>query len=180
MDLRALLPLCLAASLGADVSGCACDVAIPQTLAARECALCRVAEEQPADPPVFFLKDNNPRKPNRLLVLPRAHGKAQDSLSAMTPQQRLMLWTAAIEKARSLWGDKWGLAVNGDSARTQCHAHMHIGKLLPDAENDRFVLVDGPVAIPAPNGGEGIWIHSAGAGLHAHLGEPAGELKLLR
>ena len=180
MDLRALLPLCLAASLGADVSGCACDVAIPETLAARECALCRVAEEQPADPPVFFLKDNNPRKPNRLLVLPRTHGKAQDSLSAMTPQQRLMLWTAAIEKARSLWGDKWGLAVNGDSARTQCHAHIHIGKLLEGIETPRFVVVGGPAQIPVPTDGTGMWVHPEGSKLHVHLSEQITETVLLR
>src|SRR2546423_2038328 len=136
-----LLVLCRAAPLGADVTGCACVWRKPETLEARECALCREAEKQPAEPLVFFLKDVNPRKPNRLLALPRFHGKGQDALADMTPQQRLLLWTAAIEKAKSLWGDQWGLAVNGEMARTQCHAHIHIGKLLERIETARFVEV---------------------------------------
>ena len=39
----------------------------------RQCSLCREAEKQPADQSIFFLKDINPRKPNRWLALPRAH-----------------------------------------------------------------------------------------------------------
>jgi len=59
--------LFLAVPLGAHVRECACDVAKPETLEARASALCREAEAQPAEPPIFFLKDNNPRKPNRWL-----------------------------------------------------------------------------------------------------------------
>jgi hypothetical protein len=33
----------------ADVRGCACDVSKPETMAATECQLCRVAEAQPAE-----------------------------------------------------------------------------------------------------------------------------------
>src|SRR5207247_2103674 len=172
--------LCLAVPLAADVSGCACDVARPETLEARECALCREAETQPGEPPVFFLKDNNPRKPNRMLALPRAHGRAQDFLAAMTPQDRLLLWTAAIEKAQALWGDKWGLAVNGNSARTQCHAHIHIGKLLEGIETARFVVVKGAAQIPVPEEGTGMWVHPDGARLHVHLNEQITETVLLR
>jgi diadenosine tetraphosphate (Ap4A) HIT family hydrolase len=164
----------------ADVRGCLCDVAKPETMAARECSLCREAETQPADVQFFLLRDVNPNKPNRWLALPRFHGRNPQQLSDMTPEQRTGYWSAAIAKARELWGDEWGIAVNSADRRTQCHAHMHIGKLLPDVEDDRFVLVDGPAAIPTPDGGDGIWIHPAGAGLHAHTGEPAGELKLLR
>jgi diadenosine tetraphosphate (Ap4A) HIT family hydrolase len=175
-----LAVLCLAAPLGADVTGCACDVAKPETLEARECALCREAERQPAEPLIFFLKDTNPRKPNRLLVLPRFHGKGQDALADMTPQQRLLLWSAAIEKAKSLWGDEWGLAVNGETARTQCHAHIHIGKLMEGIETARFVVVDGPAQIPVPEGGTGLWVHPEGSRLHVHLGEQITETVLLR
>jgi hypothetical protein len=178
--LPALLALCLAAPTVADVTGCACDVTKPETLEARECGLCREAEKQPAEPPVFFLKDANPRKANRLLALPRAHGKAQHSLADMTPQQRLLLWSAAIEKAKSLWGDNWGLAMNGDMSRTQCHAHIHIGKLLEGIETTRFVVVDGPAQIPVPEDGTGLWVHPAGAKLHVHLGEQITETVLLR
>jgi diadenosine tetraphosphate (Ap4A) HIT family hydrolase len=166
--------------LGADVTGCACDIARPETLQSRECSLCREAEAQPAGTPFFFLKDINPRKANRLLVLPRAHGKAQDSLSAMTPQQRLAFWTAAIEKARELWGDKWGLAVNGDNARTQCHAHIHIGKLLTGIETPHFIVVAGAAQIPAPTDGTGMWIHPEGSKLHVHINEQITETVLLR
>jgi len=103
--------LVLAALVRADVRNCACDAAKPETLAAHECGLCREAENQPASPAVFFLKDINPRKPNRWLALPRPHAH---SLPEMSSQARLELWTAAIAKANSLWGDDWGLAVNGD------------------------------------------------------------------
>lgn len=164
----------------ADVRGCLCDIAKPETMAARECSLCREAELRPADIPFFVLRDTNPNKPNRWLALPRFHGRNPQQLSDMTPEQRTGYWNAAIAKARELWGDQWGIAVNSDDRRTQCHAHIHIGKLLPDTEDDRFVLVDSPAAIPTPSGGEGIWIHPAGPGLHAHVGEPAGELKLQR
>jgi hypothetical protein len=178
--LPVLLTLCLARPLPADVSGCACDIAKPETLAERNCSLCLEAEKQPAGTTIFFLKDVSPRKPNRLLALPKTHGRAQHALSDMTPQDRLLLWTAAIEKAKSLWGDDWGLAVNGDMARTQCHAHIHIGKLLQGIETSHFLLVDGPAQIPAPTDGTGLWVHPEGARLHVHLTEQITETVLLR
>jgi hypothetical protein len=139
-----------------------------------------VTESQPAEPPVFFLKDNNPRKPNRTLALPRAHGKGQNSLADMTPQQRLLLWSAAIGKAKEIWGDEWGLAVNGEMARTQCHAHVHIGKLLSGIETAQFLVVKGAAEIPVPAEGSGLWVHPAGAKLHVHLNEQITETVLLR
>ena len=173
--------LLTAAAAFADVSRCACDVANAESMAARECGLCREAEKQPADPAVFFLKDNNPRKPNRWLVLPRAHGKAGDSFAEMSAAQRTALWTAAIAKGRELWGDKWGLAYNGDISRTQCHAHVHVGKLLDGIETDNFVVVSGPAHVPIPKEGTGLWVHpSDGSKLHVHLGEQITETVLLR
>jgi len=170
--------LILLASLAlADVRNCACDPAKPETMDAHECGLCRAAESQPSDPAVFFLKDNNPRKPNRWLALPRAHTHA---LGAMTPEARLALWNAAIEKAKSMWGDQWGLAVNGDERRTQCHAHIHIGKLMDGVENKNFVEADGPAGIAIPADGAGFWIHSVGNKLHVHAGEPVTEFVLMR
>ena len=50
----------------------------------------------------------------------------------------------------------------------------------PFVAHDRFVAVDKPSEIPVPRDGDGIWIHPAGARLHAHIEEPAGELKLQR
>jgi len=175
-----LLLSCLAAPLAADVTGCACDNGEPETLQARECALCREAEAQPPEPGIFFLKDNNPRKPNRWLALTRTHGEARGSLSGLSAQDRLLLWTAAIEKARSLWGDKWGLAYNGENARTQCHPHIHIGKLLDGIETARFVVVKGPAQIPVPADGTGMWVHPDGGKLHVHLNEQITETVLLR
>lgn len=169
--------LFVAAAGVADVRNCVCDVAKPESMAARECGLCREAESQPLEPAIFFLKDNNPRKPNRWLALPRSH---VHSLAEMTPQARLELWSAAIEKARSLWGDQWGLAVNGDERRTQCHAHVHIGKLVDDAENENFIAVGGPADIPVPQDGSGFWIHQVGNKLHVHAGDQVTEFFLMR
>jgi len=177
LSFKTLTVFLVAAASVADVRNCACDLAKPDTMAARECGLCREAENQPAEPAVFFLKDNNPRKPNRWLALPRAHAHA---LADMTPQARLELWTAAIEKASSLWGDQWGLAMNGDERRTQCHAHIHVGKLLDGAENENFIEVDGPAGIPVPKDGAGFWIHAVGNKLHVHGGEQVTEFVLMR
>jgi hypothetical protein len=164
----------------ADVTRCACDLSNPDSLAARECGLCREAEKQPPGESVFFLKDINPRKPNRWLALPRAHGKAQHSLAEMSAAQRLELWTAAIAKAKELWGDQWGLAMNGDEQRTQCHMHIHIGKLLDGVETPNLVIVNGAAQIPVPEDGDGLWVHPDAGKLHVHFAEQITETVLLR
>lgn len=178
--LLAAIALWLLPLTHADVRTCQCDVAIPATMEARECALCREAEKQPADVPYFFLRDTNPNKPHRWLALPRYHGNHPQQLLEMTPEQRAGYWEAAIAKAREVWGDDWGVALNSTQKRSQCHIHMHIGKLLPDAEDANFVVVDKPEDFPVPQDGEGMWVHPAGARYHAHMNEPAGELKLQR
>jgi hypothetical protein len=181
--LKHALPLAvlLILSMGrADVRGCACDVAKPETMAARECSLCREAEAQPPEPRFFFIKDNTPTKPDRWLELPRFHGASPQDLAGMSAADRTAYWTAAIAKARELWGGQWGLAMNGLERRTQCHAHIHIGKLLDGVENDRFVVVNGPADIPVPSDGTGVWVHPVGNRLHAHLGDQAAELVLER
>ena len=175
-----LISLLAAAAAFADVRGCACDVARPDTLEARECSLCKVAEQQPAEPPFFFLKDTNPRKPNRWLALPRAHYKSGHALAEMSPAERTAYWIAAIAKAKELFGDSWGLAVNGEESRTQCHGHIHIGTLLDDVETANVVIVDGPANIPLPNGGTGLWVHPVDGKLHVHTGEQINEFVLQR
>ena len=174
------LVLFLLPATRADVRTCQCDATRPETLEARECSLCKEAEKQPADVTFFAVRDTNPNKPNRWIMLPRFHGSKPQQLLEMTPEQRTGYWTAAIAKAQEVWGDQWGVALNSTERRTQCHIHLHIGKLLPDAENDHFVVVDKPADIPVPRDGEGLWIHPAGGRLHAHIEEPAGELKLQR
>lgn len=173
--LPALL-LLSAVALG-DVRNCTCDVSIAESMAQRACGLCREAEKQPPDAAVFFLKDINPNKPHRWLALPRVH---IHEFADLTAAQRTALWAGAIAKAKELWGDQWGLAANADSRRSQCHLHIHIGKLLEDAETPDFLLVDGPAGIPVPKDAGGIWVHAVGGKLHVHLGEEAPETLLMR
>jgi hypothetical protein len=166
--LGSFLGLCTALGL-ADVRGCVCDLTNAESMQARECGLCRLAEQQTGEAPFFFTKDINPTKPNRLLILPRKHYPGPHSVFAMPPEDRTAFFTAAIAKAHELWGNDWGVALNADSSRTQCHAHMHIGKLLPDVENDAFVVVDGPADIPVPPDGGGLWLHPVNGKLHVHF-----------
>jgi hypothetical protein len=46
-----VIALCLLPLSRADVRACLCDAAIPETLEARECGLCKEADKQPADMP---------------------------------------------------------------------------------------------------------------------------------
>ncbi|MDW8353735.1 MAG: hypothetical protein RMK57_04310 [Bryobacterales bacterium] len=161
------------------MANCPCDPDRPETLAARECSLTREALKQPGEPAVFFLKDINPRKPNRMLAIPRAVRKGMYRLSDMTAEERLQLWTAAIQKAKELWGDDWALAKNGDLVRTQCQPHVHIGRFIREVEMDNFIVVDGPDEIPVPDG-DGLWVHPVNGKLHVHVGEQLTESVLLR
>ncbi len=173
--------LCLLPLSRADVRGCLCDAAIPETLEARECGLCKEAEKQPADMAYFFLRDTNPNKPHRWLALPRFHGNHPQQLAEMTPQQRAGYWSAAIAKAREAWpNDPWGIALNSSGKRSQCHIHLHIGKLLPDLPDDNFLVVDEPAGIPVPRDGDGVWIHAVDGRLHVHAEVANGELNLER
>ena len=157
---------------------CGCDPLKPETMSARSCGLCREAEKQPADTKVFFVKDINPTKPNRWLALPRGHAH---SLAAMTPEERTALWAGAIQKARELFPDgDWALALNGPQVVTQCHTHIHIGKLLPGVEAGQFITVTKPEEIPVPAENEGLWIHPQGNLFHVHLGEQVTETVQLR
>ena len=181
MRTSGIVLLLLAAPLAfADMPGCGCDPADAKSMEARECGLSREALAQASGKPVLFIKDINPRKPNRWLAMPAAVRKGENSLSEMSPQARLGLWTDAILKAKELWGANWALAYNGDEVRTQCQPHLHIGKLIDGVETPRFVEVDGPAQIPVPAGGEGLWVHAQGGKLHVHLGEDLTESVLLR
>jgi len=173
--------LCLLPLSRADVRACLCDVAIPETLEARECGLCKEAEKQPADATYFFLRDVNLNKLHRWLALPRFHGNRPQQFLEMTPEQRTAYWSAAIAKAREAWpNDPWGIALNSTERRTQCHMHLHIGKLLPNVPDNDFTVVDGPADIPVPRDGDGIWIHPVEGRLHVHAAVPNGELNLER
>jgi len=175
-----LLTLFLAAAAArADISRCACDPARPETMQKRECSLCREADKQPPNVEIFFLKDANPRKPNRWLVLPRVHGTVGHPLSELTPKLRAALWKAAIAKGKELWGNDWGLAYNGDLVRTQCHGHIHIGKLLKGLAPGKTIIVSRVEDIPVPKG-DGLWVQPHGGKLMVHYGEIITETALLR
>jgi hypothetical protein len=178
---RKVLLLLLTAPLAwADIAGCVCDPASPEGLRAQACSLTNEAIAQPAGPLIFFVRDTNPKKANRWLAVPQAVRRGVYTLRDIAPEERLRLWTAAIGKAKQLWGDQWGLAYNSDSMRTQCQPHLHIGKLLPGVETGKFVVVSGPGRIPVPADGTGLWVHPRGANLHVHLGEQLTETVLLR
>jgi hypothetical protein len=165
----------------ADVRTCQCDIARPETLEVRECSLCKSTEAQPSDAPFFLLRDANPNKPHRWLALPRSHGPNPQHLAVMSADERTAYWTFTIAKARESWpADDWGLAVNSLERRTQCHAHIHIGKVREGVETDTFTIVDGPAQIPLPAPGDGLFIHPAGGKLHVHTGNDAPELLLER
>lgn len=143
-------------------------------LEARECSLCREALRQSPDKTISFLKDNNPTTPNRWLALPREHYASINPLAAMTSAERTEVRDAAISQAHDLWGDDWAIAMNGDLSRTQCHPHVHIGKLLPGNESGNAVLrsksdffVD-------------LWFHPEGGRLHVHEGAQVNETVLMR
>jgi diadenosine tetraphosphate (Ap4A) HIT family hydrolase len=176
---RFFIPVVLFAALAlrADFVTCNCDPSRPETLEARQCSLCREAEKQPMDVKVFFLQDANPTKPNRWLALPRTH---QRSIDLLNSQRRSELWTAAIAKAISLFGDQWGIAYNAPSVQTQCHIHLHIGKLIPGVETSQFITVAKIEEIPVPASGEGYWIHPTGKVFHVHTGEQINETVLER
>jgi CDP-diacylglycerol pyrophosphatase len=176
-----LLRLETADAVHADVRACHCDTSNPSAMESeRQCSLCVEAEKQPPYLDVFFLKDRNPTKPNRLLALPRIHAEGTHSLSSLPAEARHLLWATAITKAQELWGSDWGIAYNGDERRTQCHTHLHIGKLLPDQESGRFVVVAGSADIPVPADGTGLWVHPVAGKLHVHLGEQVNEFVLMR
>ncbi len=163
----------------AEVRQCACDPAKPETMKVRECSLCVEAERQPSGVEFFVLKDANPRKPNRWLVLPRSHGAGGHHLYELDAATRLRLWRKVVATAHEKFGDGWGAAYNGSRVRTQCHLHVHVGRFIRAAENSHFVFVRRLEDLPAPREG-GIWIHPVAGGYHAHIGEQTVETVLVR
>ena len=163
----------------ADVRGCACDAANPESLKARECSLCAEAERQTGDAEFFVLRDANPRKPNRWLVLPRAHGAGPHSMADLKRDVRIRLWQRAVELAREKFGDAWGIAYNGPEVRTQCHLHIHVGRFITAAEDSRFKTVRRIEDFPAP-ATDGVWIHPVAGGFHVHGGGQTMETVLVR
>ena len=181
MLLRITLLIVAVVGLQADVRDCVCDLRSPAIVQTRGCNLCRIAETHEADAnPAFLLKDNDPLKPNRWLALPHGVYDGANPLARMSASERLALWTVAIEKGRELWGDGWGVAMNSDLRRQQCHAHVHIGKLLDGQETSDGFYIDGPAQLPAIADGTGLWFHPSGDRLHVHPNGQATEYVLMK
>jgi hypothetical protein len=158
---------------------CPCDPKQPETLKERQCSLCAAVEKQPPNVMVVFTQDASPRKPDRWLALPRSHSPGMHQMGALSAEERTELWRSAIAKAKELWGENWGLAYNAEVLHTQCHVHVHIGKLIEGVEWGEFKVVNGPEEIPLP-GPNGLWIHPVDGKLHVHIGENVTENVLLR
>ena len=109
--------------------------------------------------------------------MPRSHERAIDLIN---PEERAELFAAAIEKAKQLFGDQWAIAYNAPSVQTQCHVHLHIGKLIPGVETGQFITATKIEDIPVPPKGEGFWIHPQGNLFHVHTGEQVTETVLER
>ncbi len=166
--------------MAADVRGCNCVLGDPESMQKRECSLCREAESQPAGVEFFVVRDINPHKPDRWLVMPKAHLPGSHPLHLMAKKERDRLWGFALAEAGKRFPQgEWGVAYNGDKVRTQCHLHVHIGKFIPAAENTRFKLVQRLEQFPAPSEG-GVLIHPVKNGYHVHTGEDIMETALVR
>jgi diadenosine tetraphosphate (Ap4A) HIT family hydrolase len=162
----------------ADVRGCACELGNPAT-ETRACSLCIEAAKHAASERMILLRDNDPAKPNRWLVVPRAAYDGANPLAQMTGAERLDLWNTAIAKANEVWGSAWGIAMNSDVSRRQCHPHVHVGKLLDGKEDDNGFYVDDASGLPAISNGTGLWFHPLNGRLHVHSGD-ATELVLMK
>lgn len=168
-----------ALTLQAQSAKCDCDPARPETMKTRQCSLCAEAEKQTGADEFFVLKDINPRKPNRWLVLPRTHGEGDHPMHELPKDVRTRLWKFAVAAAREKFGDEWGLAYNGSKVRTQCHLHIHFGRFIRAAENSRFKIIRRIEDFPAPVEG-GVFIHPVKGGFHVHTQEEIMETALVR
>lgn len=167
-------------SLRGDVRECVCGLTSATIKETPGCSLCIEAAKHPASERVIVVRDNDQTKPNRWLAIPRAPFDGANPLAKMNASERLELWTAAVAKGTELWGTTWAIAMNGDIARRQCHAHVHVGKLLDGKENDNGYYIEGIAQLPAIDDGTGLWFHPAGNRLHVHRGEQITETVLMR
>ncbi len=175
----AVLVACVFCVVARAQIACPCDPRDPESLKERECSLCEAAEKQPPGVVFFFVQDNSPAKPDRLLALPRQHSPGIHQMAALPAEARAARWGGAIAKSKELWGEQWAVAYNAERFHSQCHVHIHIGKLIDGVEWGEFKVVNGPAEIPLP-GVDGLWIHPVNGKLHVHLGEQITETVLLR
>ena len=160
------------------VVDCPCNHAEPSSMDSRVCSLCGTAERE--DHEIYFLKDINPRKPNRYLALPKAHESGFQSTIDLTPELRARLWRRAAERAEELYPGRWGLAQNSHFFRTQCHAHIHIGPLSPEVQDEGGSLYGTVEQFPNVGPGQGMWLHPKNSMYCVHLDRDLAEIVLVR
>ena len=144
----------------------------------RVCSLCRTAERETDE--IYFLKDINPRKPNRYLALPKAHDHGFQSTNHLARDLRIELWKRAIQRAEELYPGRWGLAQNSHFFRTQCHAHIHIGPLSPEVVDEGGRVYATVEDLPDVGSAQGIWLHPKDGQYCVHLDRDLAEIVLLR
>ncbi|MGD1092713.1 MAG: hypothetical protein ABSB35_12085 [Bryobacteraceae bacterium] len=177
MRIVALLALFAFSAVSRAQIACRCDPKIPETMKERQCGLCEIAEQQPLGILFFTIRDNSLRKPDRMLALPRQHSPGMHQISALPAEVRAALWGAAIAKSKELWGDRWGVAYNAEKLHSQCHVHIHIGRLIDGVEAGDLIVVNSPEEIPLP-GDDGLWIHGVNGKFHVHIHEQVTETVL--
>jgi hypothetical protein len=97
----------------------------------------------------------------------------------MDKAARVRFWKFAIAEAKKRFGDEWAAAYNGWRVRTQCHGHIHIGKLIQAAKIEKFQLVKRVEDFPAPED-SGVWVYPVPGGYRVHTGEQITETALVR
>ena len=145
----------------------------PETMKARQCGLCREAEKHPLDAKFFFLKDNNPRKPNRWLLLPRAHkhdgpARCRDD---RRPSARA-LWRLAIAAGEAALGRRMGDRLQrrqGPHAVPRPPAHRQVAQ--GHRLDRRFIIVIRAGTSRCPKTAPGSGSTPPAGKLHVHLGE---------
>ena len=159
------------------VVNCPCVHGNPETLKSRVCSLCNTAENKTAE--IYFLKDINPRKPNRYLALPKSHSREMQSTSELPKGLRSKLWLAAANRGEELFPGTWGVAQNSHYFRTQCHAHLHIGPLSPEVQDVNGTLYSSVDDLPNVRPENGIWMHPKDGQYCVHLDRDLTEIVLV-
>src|SRR5207248_7930890 len=95
------LILCGLAAQAQELLHCECDHSTHAAYDQRNCGLCAEVDKALSSVEVVFVKDNDPKKPNRWLALPREHAAASfQLLSDVPPSRRTELWRQAIARAQ--------------------------------------------------------------------------------
>ena len=122
---------------------CPCDHTIAEILLAYPQAQSLSRKRIPPSGCAFFLCSGHQPWQAEPMV-DSAHGltirECRICLDLSLPRSAVNSGWRPSGKLKNCGGRIWGLAVNGDLARSQCHAHVHIGKLLDGVEGNEFLF----------------------------------------